>query len=63
MARQQPERTKKLLERLKSWRKEVGAQMPIPNPDADPARYREYKEKRLWKSVGPYEQQTAFEKQ
>ena len=63
LSRQQPERAQKLLARLKTWRREVGAQMPIPNPNADPARYREYKEKRLWKSVAPYDQQTTFEKQ
>lgn len=32
----EPERTKRLLARLAAWRREVGAQMPTPNPDYDP---------------------------
>ena len=55
-----PDRARKLLAKLRSWRKAVGAQMPAANPQADAARYREYKEKRLWKPVDIYDQQTAF---
>jgi arylsulfatase A-like enzyme len=38
LAAAQPERAKELRERLHAWRKEVGAQMPTPNPDYDPNR-------------------------
>ncbi len=33
LAKQQPERAAELLKRLHAWRDEVGAAMPIPNPD------------------------------
>jgi len=35
-AAQQPERAARLRERLHTWRKEVGAQLPAPNPAAQP---------------------------
>ncbi len=55
-----PDEARELLAKLQSWRTSVNAQMPSVNPDADPDRYREYKDKRLWKAVDIYEQQTAF---
>ena len=55
-----PERVRELHAKLDAWRRSIGAQMPTPNPDADPARYREYKERKLWEPVDFYEQQTAF---
>jgi arylsulfatase A-like enzyme len=33
-----PDKTKELRARLHAWRREVGAQMPAPNPNHDPAR-------------------------
>jgi arylsulfatase A-like enzyme len=36
LATQQPEKVKTLHEKLIAWRKEVGALMPIPNPDFNP---------------------------
>lgn len=33
-----PKKTEELRNRLHAWRKEVGAQMPTPNPNYDPAR-------------------------
>jgi len=33
-----PDKAKELRARLHAWRKEVGAQMPVPNPNHDPAR-------------------------
>ena len=38
LASSMPERRDELLARLRVWRKEVGAQMPTPNPNYDPAR-------------------------
>jgi hypothetical protein len=38
LAAAMPERTEELRARLHGWRKEVGAQMPTPNPKYDPAR-------------------------
>jgi arylsulfatase A-like enzyme len=38
LARQHPERVRELRARLHAWRREVGAQMPTPNPKHDPAR-------------------------
>ena len=55
-----PDKARELKKKLADWRRAVGAQMPTPNPDADPGLYREYKEKKLWKPVDRYEQQTAF---
>ena len=55
-----PDKTGELLAKLRSWRDSVQAQMPTRNPEADTARYREYKDKRLWKPVDLFEQQTAF---
>jgi len=36
LAKEQPERTKELRDRLTTWRERVGAQMPTPNPNYDP---------------------------
>ena len=55
-----PDKAGELLGKLRLWRDSVRAQMPTRNPEADEARYREYKEKRLWRPVDVYEQQTAF---
>ena len=55
-----PDKARELLAKLRSWRDSVQAQMPTKNSEADAARYREYKEKRLWKPVDVYEQQTAY---
>ncbi|MCB1020068.1 MAG: sulfatase [Acidobacteria bacterium] len=60
LARAMPDKTRELAAKLAAWRRGVGAQMPTPNPAADPATYREYKEKKLWEPVDRYEQQTAF---
>jgi len=38
LAAREPERAKTLRDRLHSWRSEVGAQMPTPNPDHDPVK-------------------------
>jgi arylsulfatase A-like enzyme len=38
LADQMPEKTRHLRERLAAWRKDVGAQMPTPNPAYDPRR-------------------------
>lgn len=35
LATTQPEKAKQLRDRLHAWRKEVGAQMPLPNPNYD----------------------------
>jgi arylsulfatase A-like enzyme len=35
---QMPDKARRLLQRLAAWRKEVGAQMPTPNPAYDPTR-------------------------
>ena len=61
LATAMPERVDELRRKLHNWRESVGAQMPTSNPSADPAKYREYKEKRLWRPVGPYDQQTSFD--
>lgn len=60
LAAAMPEIVQELLNKLHSWRESVGAQMPTINPEADAARYREYKVNRLWKPVDVYKQQTAF---
>lgn len=61
LAAAMPEKARELQKKLHGWRESVGAQMPTPNPDADPEAYREYKEKRLWGPVDRFEQQTAFD--
>jgi arylsulfatase A-like enzyme len=38
LAARQPDRAKALREKLRAWRHQVGAQLPIPNPAADPQR-------------------------
>jgi arylsulfatase A len=38
LARREPARTKELQTALAAWRQKVGAQMPVPNPQHDPAR-------------------------
>jgi arylsulfatase A-like enzyme len=38
LAASRPEKRDELLAMLRTWRKEVGAQMPLPNPSYDPAR-------------------------
>lgn len=38
LANQMPERASRLQRRLAAWRKSIGAKMPTPNPDYDPAR-------------------------
>ncbi len=53
-----PEITERLRSLLADWRARVGAQMPTANPDANPTRYRDYKERRLWGPVGEFEQHT-----
>ncbi len=60
LAESMSDKARELQAKLHDWRKSVGAQMPTPNPDADPAKYREYKEKRMWKPVDVFEQQTSF---
>ena len=60
LSKAMPDKTRELLAKLRSWRDSVKAQMPTENPAADAARYWEYKEKRLWKPVDLYKQQTAF---
>jgi len=42
LAAKMPERAAELRKRLDDWRKAVGAQMPTPNPDHDPARAGEW---------------------
>jgi arylsulfatase A-like enzyme len=41
VAADNPEKVKELQERLQVWRESVGAQMPTPNPDYDPAQSEE----------------------
>jgi uncharacterized sulfatase len=38
LAASMADRRDKLLAKLRTWRKEVGAQMPVSNPNYDPAR-------------------------
>jgi uncharacterized sulfatase len=38
LASQMPEKARELQQRLHAWRQQVGAQMPIPNPNYDPTR-------------------------
>jgi hypothetical protein len=35
LAQEQPELAQKMLKKLKSWQKETGALMPVPNPNYD----------------------------
>ncbi len=37
-----PDKRRKLSDQLATWRKEIAAQMPVPNPDFDPARRAEW---------------------
>ena len=60
LAEAMPDKAQELQRKLHDWRRTAGAQMPAPNPGYDPIKYREYKEKRLWGPVGPYEQHTSF---
>lgn len=41
LSKQQTARVEDLRKRLSKWRADVGAQMPVPNPDYDPKRERE----------------------
>ena len=41
LARREPARAKELQTTLAAWRQKVGAQMPVPNPQHDPARANE----------------------
>ena len=38
LATRMPDKVQELRERLHAWRKEVGAQMPTPNPMYDPSK-------------------------
>lgn len=38
LATRLPDKTRALRQKLHAWRQQVGAQMPTPNPDYDPAR-------------------------
>jgi arylsulfatase A-like enzyme len=40
LARSDPDRAKRMKQRLEEWRRSVGAQMALPNPNYDPARER-----------------------
>ncbi|MFN7138822.1 MAG: sulfatase [Limisphaerales bacterium] len=61
LATAEPKKKSQMAKALRDWRKKVGAQMPTPNPNADPVAFREFKEKRLWKPIGNfYEQHTSF---
>ncbi|MEK6478917.1 sulfatase [Catalinimonas sp. 4WD22] len=42
LSTQMPELTQKLYQKMKNWREEVKAQMPVPNPDYDSLRALEY---------------------
>jgi arylsulfatase A len=42
LATKLPERAAELQQKLAAWRKSVGAKMPTPNPDYDPARAHEW---------------------
>lgn len=59
-AAEHPEIAARLRGLLADWRGSTGAQMPRPNPDADPQAYRDYKDGRRWRAVGEYEQQSEF---
>ena len=45
LASTQPEKAERLLSRLKAWRESVGAQMPVSNPQYDPARIKSRRRK------------------
>ncbi|MFP6601715.1 MAG: sulfatase, partial [Pirellulaceae bacterium] len=38
LAKEQPERAQQLRAQLQRWRRDVGAQLPTPNPNYDPQR-------------------------
>jgi len=61
LSKSMPEKTRELKAKLQAWRTSVGAQMPTKNPNADPDLYHEFKQKRLWKPVDVYQQQSALE--
>ena len=42
LAKDMPDKTAELLAEFQAWRKSVGAQMPTPNPNYDPARAHEF---------------------
>jgi arylsulfatase A len=46
-----PDRARAMQKRLASWRKSVNAAMPTPNPDYDPARAREFWNRRTGKPL------------
>ncbi len=46
LAAAMPEKAAQLLNQLRGWRKEVGAQMPTPNPNYDPTRATKKKRKK-----------------
>lgn len=46
LADTQPNRTRELLARLQTWRRSVGAQMPVANPAYDPSRATQVKKSR-----------------
>lgn len=41
LAKENPEKAKELTDRLRAWRKSIGAQLPTPNPNYDPNRSRQ----------------------
>jgi uncharacterized sulfatase len=46
LAKKMPERAAALQRKLAAWRQSVGAKMPIPNPDYDPAKAHEWRRRR-----------------
>jgi arylsulfatase A-like enzyme len=46
LASRYPERVNRMKQRLENWRRAVGAQMAVPNPDYDPARARAVRSER-----------------
>ncbi len=60
LSEKEPRVAARLARQLRDWRESVKAQMPSPNPNADPAVFREYVEGRKWQPVGDYEQHTGF---
>jgi hypothetical protein len=69
LAARKPEKARELREALAAWRKEVGAQMPRPNPDFDPERANELARRNRegsrregfvrWVCFGPVQSSTA----
>ena len=49
LAGSEPERAAAMHQRLKSWRKSVGAQMPVKNPDYDPGLPTGWKRGEKWR--------------